>query len=104
LEYAGTYSAETIYDERADVQAAIDAGEPLLVPTYRGLRTADALYVQWYGGDDHEYELYDLEADPYQLDNRLGPDATDPPDDDVVADFQATLDRMARCSGSDCHN
>ena len=38
------------------------------VPTFQGVRTADNIYVEYSTGTK---ELYDLEADPYQLENRL---------------------------------
>ena len=39
------------------------------VPPYVGVRTERFVYVEYGGG---ARELYDLDADPYQLDNLLG--------------------------------
>ncbi len=64
------------------------------VPPYRALRTADALYVEYETG---ERELYDLRADPHQLDN-LAPAA----DSAALAPFSARLADLAECATDAC--
>jgi hypothetical protein len=64
----------------ADVQNAIAAGwfmslvpvTGTLVPTYRAIRSKDWLYVEWYAGDEHEYELYDMRPIPISSRTFLG--------------------------------
>lgn len=65
-----------------------------LTPAYFALRTRDHLYVEWGNGD---VELYDLRADPYQLDNRAG---TAPPE--VLRAFAERLAELKRCAGAAC--
>ncbi len=64
------------------------------VPPYRGMRTYDYLYVEYPTGDR---ELYDLQSDPYQLDNLIA--TADP---DLVSELAARLEELAACSGSEC--
>ncbi len=76
------------------------------IPGYRALRTERYLYVEWYDEENaerlHEYELYDLVADPWQLDNILatseGRDATE----DLVAALDARLAELTACVGESC--
>ncbi|MFI0421628.1 sulfatase [Spongiactinospora sp. 9N601] len=63
-------------------------------PPYRALRTARHTYVEYAGG---ERQLYDLTADPYQLDNIV----TRTPAE-VVDSLARTLHEMAACSGANC--
>jgi arylsulfatase A-like enzyme len=58
-------------------------------PDYRAVRTETMKYVERLGSG--EAELYDLVADPYELDNRIG----DPSQAGVVADLRARLERLA---------
>ncbi|WP_049570029.1 sulfatase family protein [Nonomuraea sp. SBT364] len=64
------------------------------VPPYQALRTERYTYVRY---DTGEEQLYDLRADPYQLDN-LAADA----DPALVARLRARLDGMRACSGESC--
>lgn len=76
------------------------------IPGYRALRTTDRLYVEWHEDTAfdslHEYELYDLDVDPFQLDNLLA----DP--QGLVRHrrerraLERRLDELAACSGADC--
>jgi arylsulfatase A-like enzyme len=68
----------------------VDWGRPGL----EAVRTEDRLYVE-YGND--ERELYDLRADPYQLNNRYG--AALP---DLVRRLQERLEALRGCSGDNC--
>lgn len=74
------------------------------IPTYRALRNATHLYVEWYeeSGIAHDYELYDLAADPYQLANLVSTPAGLLQHYDVVASMQSRLQQLAECSGVSC--
>ncbi len=53
-----------------DVAPAGVGGDRAPNPPYRGFRTSDGIVYVEHGGDaSGEIELYDLNADPYQLDN-----------------------------------
>ena len=64
------------------------------VTPYRALRTADATYVEYETG---ERELYDLQADPYQLNNLAGK-----ADAARVTGLSTRLAQLAGCSGASC--
>jgi N-acetylglucosamine-6-sulfatase len=64
------------------------------VAVFNGIRTADMMYVEYGSG---ERELYDMRADPLQLDNGIG-DA----DPALVAALSDRLAALARCIGEDC--
>jgi N-acetylglucosamine-6-sulfatase len=103
VEFYGLYHAYIQLHTANDVAYFIDGGETLSVPSYRAVRSTDYLYVEWYGGDVHEYELYDLEADPYQLTNLLAtPDGAEEYASTRAA-LQARLDELAVCAGASCH-
>ncbi len=59
-----------------------------------GLRTADLAYVEYGNG---ERELYDLQADPSQLDNLI-----DEADADLVATLAQRLAALAACAAERC--
>jgi arylsulfatase A-like enzyme len=61
---------------------------------YRGLRTDDYTFVQ-YG--DGTLELYDLNADPYQMENIAG-DASP----SLLEKLQEWLEALRRCEGASC--
>lgn len=61
-------------------------------PAWRAVRTQDRIYVAYESG---ERELYDLAADPLQLDNLLGPGRQPPPDTDTLAALLAGLETCA---------
>ena len=102
IEHNGTYSPYKMLHTLAQVRASIAGGAQMSVPTYRGLRTDSHLYVQWYAGDEHDYELYDLEADPGQLDNLLATPTGRAEHEALVAELQARLDELVDCSGTAC--
>jgi arylsulfatase A-like enzyme len=68
--------------------------------TYRALRTAEALYAEFDASRWQEFaepvvELYDLEADPDELENIAGaPDSAD-----RVAELHDRLEQLAVCAG-----
>ena len=65
------------------------------VPTYKAVRTRDALYVEYETG---ERELYDLANDRYQLENLYHRPAYSA----LLADLQARLDALRNCTGKEC--
>jgi arylsulfatase A-like enzyme len=62
--------------------------------TFHGLRTADWTYVDYGNG---ERELYDLRADPYQLENIAGR-----VDSALLAQLSQRAAELANCAGSAC--
>ncbi len=62
--------------------------------TFNGIRTRDSLYVEYGTG---ERELYDLLADPFQVDNRI--DDADPA---LLAVFEERLAALATCIAAAC--
>lgn len=65
-----------------------DPREEVATPRFVALRTTNHMYIEYDNGD---IELYDLAADPYQLDNLAG--------DPAVAELQAAL--AARLEAAD---
>ena len=63
-------------------------------PSYEAIRTETHKYIEYNNG---ETELYDLESDPYELENL--PKITDP---SVVADLKARLNALRSCAGDEC--
>jgi len=61
---------------------------------YNAIRSGEWVYVVWSTGGR---ELYDLRADPYQLENRAG--AADPA---LTGALAGRLRELMRCSGSTC--
>ncbi len=66
------------------------------VPTYRGIRTYRFLYVEHR--TTGEYELYDLEKDPYQLNSVDGHARYAK----VQRDLRSRLRQLTSCVGLDC--
>jgi N-acetylglucosamine-6-sulfatase len=64
--------------------------------TFTGLRTKRYKYVEYATG---ERELYDLQADPFELDNLLGPGAQPPA---IAATLRAELGAIRSCAGNPC--
>lgn len=104
FEFNGTFGGPRgSQDTYQDVLDTITSGVARIpVPSYRALRTQNQLYVQWYRGDVHEYELYDLMMDPFQLDNLLGTPEGAVQHADAVAVLQARLEALMVCSGPSC--
>jgi len=63
-------------------------------PWMKILRTEEHLYVEYKTG---ERELYDLEEDPYELDNAYG---SAPPD--LKRQLEEQLDALRQCSAEEC--
>lgn len=75
------------------------------VPTWRALRTTDYLYIEWYDEAEigfHEYELYNLKKDPYELNNLLRNAITSIPYRNLAAQLQSRLDQLTACAGLNC--
>ena len=66
-----------------------------MIPAFRGMRTHDWVYVEYATG---ERELYDLRADPFELQNLV---ATT--DSATLAPFSARLAELSECAGNGCH-
>ena len=70
-----------------------EAAERDGLPSWSGVRTEQYSYVEWADG---EVELYDLEADPFQLENRAA-------DEPIEIRRLATIhDALLECAGADC--
>ncbi len=63
-------------------------------PPYEAIRTGTHKYIEYENG---ERELYDLEADPYELDNVY--ESADPT---LVEDLEARLEALRGCSEDGC--
>lgn len=63
-------------------------------PSYRAIRTKTQKYVEYQTGDK---ELYDLEADPYELDN-----VYENADSSLVEDLETRLSALGSCAGKGC--
>jgi arylsulfatase A-like enzyme len=74
--------------------------------TYASVERGDWMYSEWYEGEPPDcetigVELYDLAADPHQLDNLLGiPETRSQPDVKAKAEqMAALLEEMRQCNG-----
>ena len=96
----GSQSAQTSINVPATPSATLEAPDSPLdrVPAvnYVGLRTADYTYVEYANG---EIELYDLRADPYQLQNIAS--TADP---SLLAMLHAWLESLRQCAGESCQS
>ncbi len=71
-----------------------DQTQQLAIPEFAAIRTKDYLYVEYVTG---ERELYDLKADPYQLESLHV--TADPA---LLQSLSAQLARLKACSGAGC--
>ena len=76
------------------------------MPSYRALRTTRYTYVEHWNeadfGGTHEYELYDLLADPFQMNNLLGTEQGRQQWRALQSLLRFQLERLGSCSGSTC--
>ncbi|MCA1731775.1 MAG: sulfatase, partial [Actinobacteria bacterium] len=63
-------------------------------PPYEAIRTENYKYVEYDSGDK---ELYDLQTDPYELNNTY--DSADP---SLVANLKTQLDSLGSCKSGEC--
>ena len=63
-------------------------------PPYKAVRTRTHKYVRYI---NKESELYDLEADPYELES-----IHETADPSLAADLKAKLDALRNCAGQSC--
>jgi N-acetylglucosamine-6-sulfatase len=71
------------------------ATDKMGIPAYAGVRTARYSYTEYETGDR---ELYDLQADPYQLQNVADSGGSEA----LVAEFDARLEALKDCAGESC--
>jgi N-acetylglucosamine-6-sulfatase len=74
------------------------------IPTYRALRTTQYLYVEFYSDESsvHEYELYDVRRDPYQLVNLIATPSERLKYQELTARLQSRMEQLASCAGQSC--
>jgi len=68
----------------------------LFMPGYAALRTKNFMYAHY---ESKEIELYELNQDPYELNNLVSPDF-----DAQKAGLDALLQRLRSCSGAQCRS
>ena len=104
LDIAGAESRATRPLDGLSLLPAIESDEsitrPLLIEAFRqrpfgGVRVGSWVFVRNQDGFE---ELYDLESDPFQLDNIAG----DPGAEDKRAELALLLQRLRHCRGADC--
>jgi N-acetylglucosamine-6-sulfatase len=78
-----------------DRTVLIEAGPTRGEAEYVGVRASGWVFVRYASGEE---ELYDLRADPYQLENL----AADPSSAAKKAELRLQLERLRRCAGAAC--
>jgi N-acetylglucosamine-6-sulfatase len=103
-QYAGGALGQGVEQEQVASVAGQLAGD---VPAYRALRGQRWLYVEWndplWKPPVEERELYDLQADPYQLGNLLATPEGSERYAPLVAVLERRLEQLASCAGASCH-
>jgi N-acetylglucosamine-6-sulfatase len=80
--------------------AFLEEGWPngaLQVPRHKSVHTQDHMFTEYL--DTGERELYDLNADPYQLDSIIQADAPQ-----LYSTLQSRLNALRACSGAECRS
>jgi arylsulfatase A-like enzyme len=94
----GTVPEEAAQDDQEAPELeegdAITDVAPIDSPPYLALRTEQYLYVEYANG---ERELYDMQTDPYQLQNLAA--TADPA---LLAELAANMHHLRLCAGADC--
>ena len=113
LQAAGIHPTRLLYEldgrslltpierDRILIEYWVDPGTH--VPNWASTRTRDSQYVETYAPDASTVvfrEFYDLQSDPFELENLLGDD--DPSNDPNTAALSAQLRRDRSCSGAGC--
>ncbi|MGL4744798.1 MAG: sulfatase family protein [Phycicoccus sp.] len=94
----GTTSDDGVAQEMPD---GVSTSTSIDIPGWRGLRSETHMYVEWQDGSG-DVELYDLRADPHQLDNLLATAEGREANADLVAFMAERLDQLSTCGGSSC--
>jgi arylsulfatase A-like enzyme len=103
VEHRARYSSYIQVLTLADVQNRIaHDGTEDYVPSYLAIRNDRWLYVRWYEGDAHEYELYDLKKDPAEMQNLLASPTPSPAIEATAEALAARLDALSTCAGASC--
>jgi N-acetylglucosamine-6-sulfatase len=79
--------------------AFLEEGWPngaLQVPTHKSVHTQDHMFTEY---DTGERELYDLNADPYQLSSKTQAEAPQ-----LYSTLQSRLNALRACSGAECRS
>jgi arylsulfatase A-like enzyme len=96
----GSQSSQTSINVPATPSATLEAPDSPFdrspAVNYVGLRTADYTYIEYANG---EIELYDLRADPYQLQNIAS--TADP---GLLAMLHEWLEALRQCAGESCRS
>ena len=78
------------------------------IPSYRALHGTRWVLIEWYGDGTspaaHEYELYDLRHDPYQLHNLLATRDGRQRHAARVAVMKARMSELLACEGRECRS
>lgn len=72
----------------------LDQPQQLAIPQFAAIRTKDYLYVEYVTG---ERELYDLNADPYQLESLHGT-----AESALIGSLSEQLAKLKACAGASC--
>ncbi|MFI0482377.1 sulfatase [Actinomadura sp. 9N215] len=106
VQYVGTPGLGIAQEKSSGPAGRRSADEGFDLPSFLGVRTGRYLYVRWYAPDDrpHEYELYDLKKDPYQLRNLLATADGRDRYARLVRKLDARLRILSTCKGVGCRS
>lgn len=90
LDLSDVLVAPELYDDRAIIIEMVEG------PGYDAVRTEDWMWIEYYGSGR---ELYDMVADPYQLESR---DADGGDYEAVRQELSPLLDELRSCVGAEC--
>lgn len=83
-------------DVASDLLARLDLEDPAVLP-YQAIRSSRFVFIRYASG---EQELYDLAADPWQLENRV----THPSYVILARWLETRMEALATCAGSQCRD
>ncbi len=84
-----------------EMPAQATAAAALDIPAWRAVRTMSHAYIEWQDGSG-DRELYDLAADPSQLDNLLATESGRTENEEFVGQLADRLEQLSTCSGVTC--